>query len=156
MIIPPHYFVVLIHVYTGPANQYDMQAAIRTRMIAKILLRISKSNVGFLPIPCSLSIRTAAWRLGSPSSPKDSLAGSSKTNGHIERRIPFRRTMLDFVISIVCLGVPYLFVERSRYHRGDHESGPRPSSAGPMLVIGSCACLIVSAILLSLSIRPDV
>jgi hypothetical protein len=63
-------------------------------------------------------------------------------------RVPFIRTAGDFVISFVCLGLPYLFLERSHHQRFDTESGVR-SSAGPMLVVGALACLIVSSEFLS-------
>jgi hypothetical protein len=58
-------------------------------------------------------------------------------------RVPFRRTAGDFIISFFCLGLPYLFLERSHHQRFDAEGGVR-NIAGPMLVVGAFACLIVS------------
>jgi hypothetical protein len=58
-------------------------------------------------------------------------------------RVPFRRTAGDFIVSFFCLGLPYLFLERSHHQRFDAEGGVR-NIAGPMLVVGAFACLIVS------------
>lgn len=44
------------------------------------------------------------------------------------------RRVADVAISAACLGVPYIFVDRTRSRR-DYESGMR-STAGPMLVVG--------------------
>jgi hypothetical protein len=58
---------------------------------------------------------------------------------------PFRRALVDFLISCMCLGIPYIFFQRAQHHRVDEESGLR--SAAPMLVVGACTCLIVSLFL---------
>lgn len=57
------------------------------------------------------------------------------------RRVPIGRTVVDFLIACLCLGLPYFFADRSRHRRVDVESGVR--HAGPMLVVGACACLLV-------------
>jgi len=45
-------------------------------------------------------------------------------------------------MSTVCLGLPYLFMRRANPLRiADEESMTR--SAGPMLAIGACSCLVV-------------
>jgi hypothetical protein len=45
-------------------------------------------------------------------------------------------------MSTVCLGLPYLFMRRANPLRiTDEESMAR--SAGPMLAIGACSCLVV-------------
>ena len=45
-------------------------------------------------------------------------------------------------MSTVCLGLPYLFMRRANPLRiTDEESSVR--SAGPMLAIGACSCLVV-------------
>lgn len=45
-------------------------------------------------------------------------------------------------MSTVCLGLPYLFMRRANPLRiADEESVAR--SAGPMLAIGACSCLVV-------------
>ncbi|KAK0212739.1 hypothetical protein DFS33DRAFT_1377207 [Desarmillaria ectypa] len=65
------------------------------------------------------------------------------------RRNQLGRALVDFCISCLCLGIPYIFYNRS-HHRGmDEEGGIR--SAAPMLVIGACTCL-VAAIVLSASV----
>ena len=80
----------------------------------------------------------AAWRQGRLED------DATYRRNHVpSARIPFLRTAGDFVISFVCLGLPYLFLERSHHQRFDTESGVR-SNAGPMLVVGALACLIVS------------
>lgn len=60
----------------------------------------------------------------------------------------FGRAFLDVIIGILCLGIPYLFMHRAR-HRVDEESGAR--SHGAMLIIGSCACLVVCLCSLAIS-----
>ncbi|KAI0307190.1 hypothetical protein B0F90DRAFT_534019 [Multifurca ochricompacta] len=106
-------------------------SVVRTRVVSKVLLHV------------------AAWRQGR------SMDGA--THQELRRhgsapstRIPFRRTAGDFVISFFCLGLPYLFLERSHHQRFDAEGGVR-SIAGPMLVVGAFACLI-AAIILSASV----
>jgi hypothetical protein len=76
----------------------------------------------------------AAWRQGRDSRGQLNIPPA---------RVPFLRTAGDFIISFVCLGLPYLFLERSHHQRFDTESGVR-SNAGPMVVVGALACLIVS------------
>ena len=50
-------------------------------------------------------------------------------------------------MSTVCLGLPYLFMRRANPLRiTDEESVAR--SAGPMLAIGACSCLVVRHIFL--------
>lgn len=49
-------------------------------------------------------------------------------------------------MSVLCLGIPYLFMDRTAPHRLDEEGGLR-GSQGPLLVIGACACLVVSPLL---------
>lgn len=45
-------------------------------------------------------------------------------------------------MSTICLGLPYLFMRRANPLRiTDEESVAR--SAGPMLAIGACSCLVV-------------
>ena len=53
-----------------------------------------------------------------------------------------RRVFMDFIMSVFCLGIPYLFMDRSSHSRIDEESGMR--GQGPLLIIGACACLVVS------------
>ena len=83
----------------------------------------------------------AAWRQGHPipSRSPDGNKGVVQTPHHT----PFRRSFLDFIISLLCLGLPYLFLDRSQHHVIDTESGLR-NEAGPILIVGACACLIVS------------
>ena len=75
--------------------------------------------------------------------PKDAIKGVTEPH-----RKPFTRAILDFVIGCLCLGIPYLFVNRTHSSSFDEESGLY--SAGPMLMICACACLVVSTRTLSL------
>jgi len=114
-------------------------SVVRTRAVSKVLLRI------------------AAWRQGRPLG--DTGHQDTRGNGNTSlARIPFRRTAGDFVVSLFCLGLPYLFLERSHHQRFDAEGGVR-NIAGPMLVVGGFACLI-AAIILSASVTfitlPDI
>lgn len=106
-------------------------SVVRTRAVSKVFLRI------------------AAWRQGRPLS--DAIQQDPRGNGNASpTRIPLRRTAGDFIVSLLCLGLPYLFLERSHHQRFDAEGGIR-SIAGPMLVVGGFACLI-AAIILSASV----
>ncbi|KAI0940341.1 hypothetical protein AcV5_001475 [Taiwanofungus camphoratus] len=107
-------------------------SAVQTRLVARVLLRV-------------VQWRQYYFRPNKPL-PRDAIRGPRR----VERRIPFHRTMLDFLISCLCLGIPYIFLDRSQPQRIDEESGIR-RSAGPMLVIGACACL-VAAVILSASV----
>ncbi|KAF8272452.1 hypothetical protein EI94DRAFT_1566271 [Lactarius quietus] len=106
-------------------------SVVRTRAVSKVLLRI------------------AAWRQGRPLDDAIHQDTRGNSNAHLAR-IPFRRTAGDFVVSLFCLGLPYLFLERSHHQRFDAEGGVR-NIAGPMLVVGGFACLI-AAIILSASV----
>jgi hypothetical protein len=54
----------------------------------------------------------------------------------------FSRAIFDIFVGCVCLGLPYLLLDRHRQARIDEESGMR--SATPLAVVGACTCLIVS------------
>jgi len=86
--------------------------------------------------------RQAYFRPGKPL-PKDVDFGGRIPP--VQRR-PFTLAVLDFVISCVCLGIPYIFLERARLAGSrsvDEESGLLRGPA-PMLIIGACTCLMVS------------
>ncbi|KAA1466719.1 hypothetical protein DENSPDRAFT_831596 [Dentipellis sp. KUC8613] len=116
----------LLRSVDAPANHAPSTAATRTRIVAKVFYRITTWRQGYTDV--------------SQTQP------SGRNGDHNEPRIPFRRKVTDFIISAICLGIPYLFLERSHHQRLDAESGLR-SSAGPMLVIGACACLIAAVVL---------
>ncbi|KAI0048075.1 hypothetical protein FA95DRAFT_1135798 [Auriscalpium vulgare] len=122
--------MALLRSLEGAANTSSSHSVLRTRVVAKILMRI------------------LSWRQGrSPSG-----ATSQDANGRADnsRRTSLRRTVGDFLISAVCLGIPYLFLERSHHQRMDAESGLR-STAGPMLIVGAFAC-VIAAVILSASV----
>lgn len=101
-----------------------VDTAIQTRTIARILLRVAQW-------------RQQHFRPAKPL-PKDVTAQTAKAP--IYRRA-FPRVLVDFTISCLCLGIPYFFLDRSRDHRLDEESGLR--TAAPMFVIGACTCIMV-------------
>ncbi|KIJ07455.1 hypothetical protein PAXINDRAFT_19360 [Paxillus involutus ATCC 200175] len=68
------------------------------------------------------------------------------------RNTPIVRTIMEILIGILCLGIPFMFVDRARYNgHFDVEGSHVPESTTPLFVIGACACL-VSAIILSASV----
>ncbi|KIJ13358.1 hypothetical protein PAXINDRAFT_81382, partial [Paxillus involutus ATCC 200175] len=68
------------------------------------------------------------------------------------RSTPIVRTIMEILIGILCLGIPFMFVDRARYNgHFDVEGSHVPESTTPLFVIGACACL-VSAIILSASV----
>jgi len=112
-------------------------SVVRTRIVSKILVRVGKFWLAY-KLPGSYQVCLAAWRQGR--------LGNQDSRGKFNippARVPFLRTAGDFIISFVCLGLPYLFLERSHHQRFDTEGGVR-NNAGPMLVVGALACLIVS------------
>ncbi|KAI0065971.1 hypothetical protein BV25DRAFT_1868650 [Artomyces pyxidatus] len=105
--------IALLHSLDGNSTT---QSIVRTRVIAKIFLRIT------------------TWRQG-----RSKHHATSNRHGDSHQRVPLRRTVGDFLVSI-----------RSHHQRIDAESGMR-STAGPMLIVGACAC-VIAAIVLSASV----
>jgi len=60
----------------------------------------------------------------------------------VRRRRSLVRGFFDVVISVICLGIPYILFERHNQHRVDEESNLR--AVGPMFIIGACTCIVVS------------
>ncbi|KAF9476779.1 hypothetical protein BDN70DRAFT_949891 [Pholiota conissans] len=113
-------------------GQHD-DHGIQTRVVARILLRVAQW-------------RQTYFRPNKPL-PKDVNAGPNELT---TQRRPIRRALFDFVVSCLCLGIPYLFLERARLSaRGDSESGAFRSNS--VIIIGACTCL-VAAIVLSASV----
>ncbi|KII94553.1 hypothetical protein PLICRDRAFT_98675 [Plicaturopsis crispa FD-325 SS-3] len=122
----------LLRSFSGSSFDSSINTVVHTRAVARILMRIGQW-------------RQAYFRPQKPL-PRDAVKDGLRYSG---RRIPFSRAAFDFVVSVVCLGIPYIFMNRSHFHRVDEEGGLQ--SAGPMLVVGACACLI-AAIVLSASV----
>ncbi|RDB19890.1 hypothetical protein Hypma_013085 [Hypsizygus marmoreus] len=116
----------------GDQGDFSLQTVVQTRIVSRILLRV------------------AHWRQQyfRPNKPLPTDVSSNDLRLPKYRR-PFRRALVDFVVSCLCLGIPYIFFERTRSHRLDEESGLR--NPAPMLVVGACTCLI-AAIVLSASV----
>ncbi|KAF8165963.1 hypothetical protein B0H34DRAFT_648053 [Crassisporium funariophilum] len=114
---------------------------IQTRIVSRILLRV------------------ALWRQTyfRPNKPLPTDIASTSSSLPVAPRRPFGRAALDILLSCLFLGIPYLFLERTRLaasssRLSDAENGLRISGMGsPMLVIGACTCL-VAAIVLSASV----
>ncbi|KAH6908970.1 hypothetical protein BKA70DRAFT_1222523 [Coprinopsis sp. MPI-PUGE-AT-0042] len=104
-------------------------------------------------IVARVQLRVALWRQKyfrpNKPFPKDVLVGSVKLP---TRRRPFYRVLSDVVVSILCLGLPWLFVGRSRGSMGEeHGSMGSARGVGAIFVVGACTC-IAAAIILSASI----
>ncbi len=113
---------------------------VRTRVVSKVLVRVGKFGPHASFLVFSNAFCLAAWKQGRRWDGSTYQGPRRNNNG---TRAPLLRTAGDFIISFVCLGLPYLFLERSHHQRFDTEGGTR-STAGPMLVVGALACLIVS------------
>lgn len=71
---------------------------------------------------------------------------------HTAKHTTILLKLLEFVIGILCLGIPHLFVDRARYtSHFDVENNAAVPSSAPPFNIGVCANL-VSAITLSASV----
>ena len=63
---------------------------------------------------------------------------------HTAKPTPILRTTIELVIGVLCLGIPFLFVDRARYSSHfDVENNTSTPSSAPLFVIGACACLVV-------------
>ncbi|KAG6330518.1 hypothetical protein ID866_8569 [Astraeus odoratus] len=101
-------------------------------MIARILLHVTHwCQVHFRPhkpLPCDVG------------------------NLHSSRQSPMLRTVLEIVISILCLDIPLFLVDRAIYiSHFNVEGNVVPPSSTPLFIVGACACL-VSAIIISPSV----
>ena len=112
-------------------------SVLRTRVVSKVLVHFGKVWLAHT-LPGHIYFCLVAWRI-------DRFGGgatfqNSWRNGNgPSARTPFLRTAGDFIIPFVCLGV---FLERLHHQRFD--TGAVRSSAGPILVVGALACLIMS------------
>lgn len=126
-------------------SEGGLQTMLHTRVVSRILLRVGMcSHVVNDGPEYETFFLLAIWRQQHfrPHKPLPTL------NGHRyavpRQRRPLRRALFDFVISCLCLGIPYLFFERGRQSRIDEESGVR--STGPMMfLVCAGASLIVSS-----------
>ena len=73
--------------------------------------------------------------------PHRSLPHDAHKASHRHHKGSFVRGVFDFVVGFICLGIPYIFIDRAHHHQMDEESGLH--GAGPMLAIGACSCLAV-------------
>jgi len=115
----------------GHQNLSESQNVVHTRIVSRVLMRLAQWRQHYFrpdrPLPKDASNRQPRW--------------GGKT---------FSSRLMDLFMSTVCLGLPYLFLRRANHLRiTDEESVAR--SAGPMLAIGACSCL-VAAIILSASV----
>lgn len=77
--------------------------------------------------------------------PQRALPRDVAKHGGVARRShpAMGRAAIDFVIGFMCLGIPFLFMDRPHSRRADVESGITLSSPAPVLMIGACSCLVV-------------
>ncbi|TFK61040.1 hypothetical protein BDN72DRAFT_863919 [Pluteus cervinus] len=115
-----------------PDQGEAIQAVVQNRVIARVLLRVAHW-------------RQVHFRSTKPL-PDDVGSGPIQPP---KRARSIGRVFIDFIVSCVCLGIPYIFFQRNNYHRLDEESGFRQGA--PLFVIGACTCL-VAAIVLSASV----
>ncbi|KAG6373949.1 hypothetical protein JVT61DRAFT_6113 [Boletus reticuloceps] len=55
----------------------------------------------------------------------------------LARSTPTIRTIIELLLGILCLGIPFLFADRVRYHgHFDVEGSHLPESTTPLFVIG--------------------
>lgn len=81
--------------------------------------------------------------------PQDVATAHGKHKHPKQLRVPFGRALLDLFIGALCLGIPFLFVDRGHHsRRADPESGLRLHSPGPVLMLCAVSCLVVSASLI--------
>jgi hypothetical protein len=120
-----------------------METIVHTRIIARVLLRIGTHPLNIdLYIYAHAPEPTAHWRQMHFRPHRPLPHDAQKTSySRTQHRGSFIRTIFDFIIGFLCLGIPYLFLDRAHRHQMDEESGLH--SAGPMLVIGACSCLAV-------------
>ena len=123
---------------------------IQTRIVSRVLLRVGQSTLleNFFILAHYLSNALAHWRQTyfRPNKPLPTNVGSNQSGLPVTPRQPFKWAIIDFVVSCLFLGIPYIFYERTRLSSRiiDEESGLR--YATPTLVIGACTCLVVSPI----------
>ena len=131
----------------SPDDHHD-DHGIQTRIVSRILLRVGQLTFllkYFFHFFNLVHCHPAHWRQTyfRPNKPLPTNVGASPSRLPIAPRKPFRQAIIDFVVSCLFLGIPYMFFERTRLSsRIDEESGLR--HATPTLVIGACTCLVVS------------
>ena len=108
-------------------------SVLRTRVVSKVLAHIGKVWLTYT-LPGLIYFCLAAWRKGR-FGVGATFQNSWRNHNGPSARTPFLRTTGD-IISFVCLG---LFLHHQRFDTG----GVR-SNAGPILVVGALACLIMS------------
>ncbi|KAI5984980.1 hypothetical protein F5J12DRAFT_936300 [Pisolithus orientalis] len=65
---------------------------------------------------------------------------------HTSRQTPMLCMVVEILIGILCLGIPFLFMDRARYSgHFDVEGNVSMQSSAPLFVIGACTfCIILS------------
>jgi hypothetical protein len=118
----------LLRSFGSASDASGIQTIVHTRIVARILLRM------------------AHWQQ-SHFRPQRPLPHDAHKTSHTHSRhkTSFIRALTDFLVGFICLGIPYFFADRSHHYRMDEESGLH--SAGPILVIGACSCLVAAVIL---------
>ncbi len=126
-----------------PDQGEAIQAVVQNRIIARVLLRVGRFHLFRYRLTPLIRYFLAHWRQAHFRSTKP--LPDDVGSGPIQppkRPRSIGRVFIDFIVSCVCLGIPYIFFQRNNYHRLDEESGFR--QCAPLFCIGACTCLVVS------------
>ncbi|KAH9947203.1 hypothetical protein B0H21DRAFT_692432 [Amylocystis lapponica] len=133
--VPPPFAPQECQELMGLFRSYDGSSknamVVHTRIVARVLLRVVQWRQHYFRPNKAL--------------PRDVTRGPLV----VQRLATFGRRITDFFVACLCLGIPYLFLDRSHPRRIDEEGGVR--NTGPMLMVAACACL-VAAVILSASV----
>ncbi|TCD65970.1 hypothetical protein EIP91_001962 [Steccherinum ochraceum] len=118
-------------------SEMEATSVVHTRLVSRILIRLVQ------------------WRQQHFRPDRALPTDMMKNHQRNDRTHTLRRYFLDVIMSLLCLGIPYLFLGRASntsYHRLDVEDGGTGArNPGPMVMVGAIACL-VSALILSASV----
>jgi hypothetical protein len=146
--LPDIFVTSYTYIYETTDDHDDL--GIQTRIVFRVLLRVGQSifkahlltwglNYTYLLINVPAHWHQTYFR---PNKPLPTNVGSNHSR---PPRQAFKWVIVDFFVSCLFLGVPYLFYERTRLSSWiDEESGLR--YATPTLVVGACTCLVVRLI----------
>lgn len=97
-------------------------------------LSLTKSHPNLLFSPI-----VGQWRQRRLRHEKSRLLGGPNSRDH---HTAHRRGALHYILSWLCLGIPFFFASRREHVRHDEEGGSRLGNS--LLVIGASVCLVVS------------
>ena len=115
-----------------------------SELVSRLFLYLPPSSIW---LTTTIYHAKAHWRQTyfRPNKPLPINAGSNHSRLPITPRQPFKRTIINFIVSCLFLGIPYIFYDRTTRLSTrivDEESGLRYAIT-PTLVIGACTSLAV-------------